>query len=44
MAIHGMNANYPFGSVAEKVVKNSPVPVSTISPELQRKILGKATD
>jgi len=43
MATHGMKSNFPFGSVAEKVVKNSPVPVLTVSPELQRKILEKTT-
>ena len=32
MATHGMKANFPFGSVAERVVKNSPVPVLTIKP------------
>jgi nucleotide-binding universal stress UspA family protein len=33
MATHGMRANFPFGSVAERVVKNSAVPVLTISPK-----------
>ncbi|MDY0042891.1 MAG: universal stress protein [Desulforhabdus sp.] len=32
MATHGMKGNFPFGSVAERVVKNSPVPVLTINP------------
>jgi nucleotide-binding universal stress UspA family protein len=32
MATHGMTATFPFGSVAERVVKHSPVPVLTISP------------
>ena len=32
MATHGMKALFPFGSVAEKVVKNSRVPVFTINP------------
>ena len=31
MATHGMKGHFPFGSVTEKVVKNSPVPVLTIS-------------
>jgi len=44
IATHGMKANFPFGSVAEKVIKNSPVPVLTVSPELQTKALRKATD
>ncbi|MBC2715258.1 MAG: universal stress protein [Desulfobacteraceae bacterium] len=30
MASHGEKGNFRFGSVAEKVVKNSPVPVTTI--------------
>jgi len=33
MATHGMAANFPFGSVAEKVIKNSPVPVLSINPK-----------
>lgn len=37
MATHGMRANFPFGSVTEKVVKNSPVPVLTVSPLIQKK-------
>jgi nucleotide-binding universal stress UspA family protein len=37
MAIHGMKAHFPFGSVAERVVKNSPVPVLTVSPTRGRK-------
>ncbi len=32
MATHGMKANFPFGSVAERIVRNSPVPVLTINP------------
>jgi nucleotide-binding universal stress UspA family protein len=32
MATHGMKAHFPFGSVAEKVVKNAGVPVLTITP------------
>lgn len=32
MATHGMKGNFPFGSVAERVVRNSPVPVLTINP------------
>jgi len=31
MATHGMRSTFPFGSVAEKVVKNSPIPVMTIN-------------
>ncbi len=30
MASHGEKGNFRFGSVAEKVIKNSPVPVTTI--------------
>jgi nucleotide-binding universal stress UspA family protein len=30
MASHGAKGNYRFGSVTEKVVKNSPVPVTTV--------------
>jgi len=30
MASHGRKAHFHFGSVAEKVVKNAPVPVVTI--------------
>jgi len=36
MATHGMKGNFPFGSVAERVVKNSPVPVLTINPSKQK--------
>ncbi len=32
MATHGMRGAFPFGSVAERVVKNSPVPVLTVNP------------
>lgn len=32
MASHGMRGHFPFGSVADRVVKNSPVPVLTINP------------
>ncbi len=31
MATHGMRGHFPFGSVTEKVVKNSPIPVLTVS-------------
>lgn len=31
MSTHGVRDNFPFGSVTEKVVKNSPVPVFTIA-------------
>ena len=30
MASHGSQGNFRFGSVTEKVLKNSPVPVTTI--------------
>jgi len=33
MASHGTKGNFRFGSVAEKVLKNSPVPVTTIPIE-----------
>ena len=33
MASHGQKGNYRFGSVTEKVMKNSPVPVTTIPVE-----------
>jgi len=33
MASHGAEGNFRFGSVAEKVLKNSPVPVTTIPVE-----------
>jgi nucleotide-binding universal stress UspA family protein len=33
MASHGQKGNFRFGSVAEKVLKNSPVPVTTIPIE-----------
>lgn len=36
MATHGLKGGFPFGSVTEKVVKNSPVPVFTVNP-LKRK-------
>ncbi|ABK16515.1 universal stress protein [Syntrophobacter fumaroxidans] len=36
MATHGMKAIFPFGSVAERVVKNSPVPVFTVNPNISR--------
>jgi nucleotide-binding universal stress UspA family protein len=32
MATRGAKAHFRFGSVAEKVVKNAPVPVVTIPP------------
>ncbi len=35
MATHGMKGHFPFGSVTERVVKNSPVPVLTISSQKQ---------
>ena len=34
MASHGAKGIFRFGSVAEKVLKNSPVPVTTIPVEL----------
>ena len=33
MASHGVKGNFRFGSVTEKVLKNSPVPVTTIPLE-----------
>ena len=33
MASHGSQGNYRFGSVTEKVLKNSPVPVTTVPIE-----------
>lgn len=38
MATHGMKAIFPFGSVTERVVKNSPVPVLTICPSTVNKL------
>ena len=35
MASHGQQGNYRVGSVAEKVVRNSPVPVTTVPVEMQ---------
>ncbi len=35
MASHGQKGNYRFGSVTEKVLKNSPVPVTTIPVETE---------
>ena len=35
MASHGEKGHYRFGSVTEKVVKNSPIPVTTIPIEAQ---------
>jgi len=35
MASHGQKGNYRFGSVTEKVMKNSPVPVTTIPVEAE---------
>ena len=33
MATHGMRSLFPFGSVAEKVIRNSHVPVLTVRPQ-----------
>jgi nucleotide-binding universal stress UspA family protein len=33
MASHGQKGNYRFGSVTDKVLKNSPVPVTTVPIE-----------
>ena len=35
MASHGAKGNFRFGSVTEKVLKNSPVPVTTIPIEAE---------
>ena len=35
MASHGEMGHYRFGSVTEKVIKNSPVPVTMIPVEAQ---------
>ena len=35
MASHGEKAHFRFGSVTEKVLKNSPIPVTTIPIETQ---------
>jgi nucleotide-binding universal stress UspA family protein len=35
MASHGAQGNFRFGSVADKVLKNSPVPVTTIPVETE---------
>jgi len=35
MASHGAQGNFRFGSVTEKVLKNSPVPVTTIPVETE---------
>jgi nucleotide-binding universal stress UspA family protein len=37
LATHGVRGNFPFGSVAEKVVKNSSVPVLTVNPTAKKK-------
>lgn len=41
MATHGMRAYFPFGSVAERVIRNSPVPVFTVNPRLPTRFAGK---
>lgn len=33
IATHGMRSLFPFGSVAERVIKNSSVPVFTVRPD-----------
>jgi nucleotide-binding universal stress UspA family protein len=35
MASHGQNGNYRFGSVTDKVLRNSPVPVTTVPVETE---------
>ena len=35
MASHGQKGNYRFGSVADKVLRNSPVPVTTVPIETE---------
>ena len=37
MATHGRKGRFQFGSVTEKVVKNSPVPVWTVRPFKRKK-------
>ena len=36
MASHGQKGNYRFGSVTDKVMRNSPVPVTTIPIDPQK--------
>lgn len=37
MATHGMKAIFPFGSVADRVIKNSLVPVFAVRPDMKLK-------
>jgi nucleotide-binding universal stress UspA family protein len=36
MATHGVRGNFPFGSVAERVVRSSSVPVLTVNPAVNK--------
>ncbi|MFZ2445317.1 MAG: universal stress protein [Syntrophobacteraceae bacterium] len=38
IAARGLKNIFPFGSVAERVIKNSPVPVLTINPKTHRPV------
>ena len=38
MATRGLKDIFPFGSVAERVIKNSPVPVLTVNPKTRRPV------
>lgn len=38
LSTYGLRAAFPFGSVAEKVIKNSPVPVLIIRPEMRERL------
>jgi nucleotide-binding universal stress UspA family protein len=43
MASHGEKGNFRFGSVTEKVLKNSPVPVTTIPIEPKKILISEKT-
>jgi nucleotide-binding universal stress UspA family protein len=38
MATRGMRGVFPFGSVAERIIKSSPVPVFTINPSTRKDV------